>query len=196
MGRTLRLAAATACLAAAMSPAKAHTLGIETFLGYGDIAYSGQVVYFDGAESRSGQLIRAAGLQAVRYNIGGVRYFGLLDDTAAEALVYADGELAERLAYNDDAIDTVAPQLAFHTLVNLRPLGQESVNGVETTHGVLTGFTRHGHPYAADIWLAPEGAVIRLRGTVLGTPIRYDLYGYRPGPQDASAFTLGPQDRP
>jgi hypothetical protein len=183
-------------LALAAAPASAHTMGIESYFGAGDIAYSGQVVYFDGQDTRSGAMARRPGQQAVRYNIAGVRYFGLLDDAAGEAVVYADGEIVQRLAYDDPDIDRVAPQLAFHGLVHRREVGQETVNGVATTRYVLTGFTRNDFPYAAEVWFSSEGAVIRVRGTVLNAPIRYDLYGFRVGEPPEADFALQPSDQP
>lgn len=183
-------------LAVFTGPAGAHTMGIEDYFGTGDLSYSGQVVYFDGQETRSGSMVRRPGQQAVRYNIAGLRYFGLLDASAREAVVYADGEAVLRLAFDDPAIDRVAPQLAFHSLVNRRAIGREAVNGVDTTHYVLTGFSRASLPYAADIWISDEGAVIRARGSVADFPIRYDIYGYTVGPQPDEAFALQPGDRP
>lgn len=191
-----RIALALALMVGLGHGARAHTLGIESYFGATDLSYAGQVVYFDGEESRTGAMVRRPGQQAVRYNIGGVRYFGLLDAASQTATVYADGALSDQIGYADEMIDNLAPQLAFHSLVGLVELGRQTVNGVDASHNRITGLTRRGYPYAAEIWLSPEGAVIRVRGEVLGTPIRYDLYGYRVGPQDPADFALRPEDRP
>jgi hypothetical protein len=179
------------------SPAQSSTIGLELYLGYGDLSYSGQAVYNNGAVTYAGPLHRAPGYQRFDYFYQGREVVALADVQAG--MVFTQDMLGneQNLGFAEPYLQRLFPMVGYFPAFSEELAAEaEMANGVETTRYAVQGVGHDDTAFAGDVWVAQSGAVIMARIDYGELQVTFDLYDYQPGPQDPALFDLGRDEQP
>ncbi|MEQ9811284.1 MAG: hypothetical protein RLO50_00770 [Azospirillaceae bacterium] len=176
----------------------AYTIGIEAYLGFDDISYSGQAVYNNGVSTYAGPIYRTAGRQRVDYFWQGRDVSAVADLRTQEVFALDVFGMHQTFAFSDPYLQRIFPIVSHFPSFAAEDTGErETVNGVETTRYAISGVGHDDQAFNGAVWVAASGAVIMARIDYGALDVTFDLYDYRVGPQDPALFTLSPaEDQP
>jgi len=186
-----------AALLALGGPAGANVIGIESYMGHGDLAYSGDLQIQGKAGTVKGKVYRAPGLQRTDFSVSGIPFGSLVDLAQDSATLWSSAYRAYATASLDQpGLSDWVPVLERHQQVSVSPAtgadSRQEVNGVPTERYEIAGVSAEGTPYSGQLWATAEGVVVRLtvRIATVDGPITYNLTNLRLGPQTPSLFAV------
>jgi len=196
--RALRgLAVASLLGLGAVATAQANVIGIESYMGHGDLAYSGDLQIQGRSGTIQGKVYRAPGLQRTDFSVNGIPFGALLDLASGQGVLWSSAYRSyATTALDQYGVRDWVPQLQNHSQVSIVPAtgeeAQQDVNGVMTQRYELSGVSPEGTPYTGQFWATAEGVVVRLvaRVATVDGPITYNLTNLRMGPQTPSLFAV------
>jgi hypothetical protein len=177
----------------AAAPAGANVIGIESFMGHPDLAYTGDIQIQGKAGTVQGKVYRAPGLLRTDFSVNGVPFGSLIDLTRDLAVLWSPTYRAYATTPVTAAgVRDWVPLLENHRQVTIVSSGEaaQEVNGVMATRYELSGVSPDGTAYTGQLWAAEEGIIVRLvaRIATVDGPITYNLTNLRVGPQSPSLF--------
>lgn len=201
MGRRLSrlaiglLAAMLLAAGAPSAPVRANVIGIETYMGHPDLAYTGDLQIQGAAGTIQGKVYRTPGLQRIDFSVNGIPFGSLIDLTRDLAVLWSSAYRAyATTALTDAGVRDWVPLLENHSQVVLTPAAgegaQQEVNGVKTQRYDLSGVSPDGTPYTGQLWATADGVIVRLVARIASVegPVTYNLTNLRMGLQSPSLF--------
>lgn len=185
------LAALLLCVGVA--PASANVIGIESFMGHPDLAYTGDMQIQGKDGTVQGKVYRAPNLLRTDFSVNGVAFGSLVDLTRDLAVLWSPAYQAYATTpVTEVGVRDWVPLLENHSQVTILSSGEpvQEVNGVKALRYELSGVSPEGTPYTGQLWATEEGIVVRLvaRIATVDGPITYNLTNLRVGPQSPSLF--------
>lgn len=181
------------------SPTAANVLGIERYLGFRDIAYSGDMVVTLRGETFRGKVIRMGAAQRTDMTLRGTALVAIADLPNSHGIVMLTRDTTYAVVdLLNFSVDKWVPQPQNHRNVVLTPVegeaGRETVNGQIAQRYELSGLFPQGTPYRATFWITDAGVIVRLVAEIDDepSPITYDLLNLRMAPQDPLLFQVAP----
>jgi hypothetical protein len=162
-------------------------------LGDATVPYSAERTVTVNGRSYTGKVFHVPGHERHEQEIQGIPEVVLLDVAAKRGTLVLPG-LNASVAF---AFPPVMAELDDPSL-RRTPVAQEAVDGVRTTKYRIDHTTGDGGRAEGFAWISAEGVLMRMDGTFTragaasGTPIRMELAGLRPGPQDRGLFDVPP----
>lgn len=178
-------------------PAAANVIGVEQYLGFKALSYSGDFTIERDGETIKGRVFRAPDRMRSEFAVDQVPLIAIADLESGQGRVYSVPLRAvAKVTLTDPGVRDWVPQLRFHRDVVLQATGSESdlveVNGQMTRHYTLSGRSPEGTGYSADLWATAEGAIMRVVADIATEPgpVTYNLYNLRLGEQPAALFAF------
>jgi hypothetical protein len=197
-------AAAVLSISVGSVPSRANVIGIESYMGHADLAYSGDLQIQGKTGTIQGKVYRAPGLQRTDFSVSGVSFGSLVDLAKGLGVLWSSAYRSYATTPLDQyGVRDWVPQLQNHSQVSIVPSTGEGtlheVNGVMTQRYELAGVSPEGTPYTGQLWATAEGVIVRLvaRIATVDGPITYNLTNLRLGAQAPSLFAVpaGSQQR-
>jgi len=186
-------------LAGFVGPAAANVLGIERYLGFRDLSYSGDMVVTLRGETLRGKVVRMGAAQRTEMTLRGKALVAIADVANSHGIVMLTKDTTYAVVdLLNFSVDKWVPQPQNHRNVVLTPIegegGRETVNGQSARRYELSGLFPQGTPYSASLWVTDAGVIVRLIAEIGGEPmpVTYNLLNLRLGPQDPLLFQVPP----
>lgn len=178
---------------AGAAPVSANVIGIESFMGHPDLAYTGDMQIQGKDGTVQGKVYRAPSLLRTDFTLNGVPFGSLVDLTRDLAVLWSSTYRAYATTpVTEVGVRDWVPLLENHSQVAIVSSGEsaQEVNGVMATRYELSGISPDGTAYSGQLWATGEGIIVRLvaRIATVDGPITYNLTNLRVGPQSPSFF--------
>lgn len=184
-----------AALFLALGPASANVIGIESYMGHPDLAYTGDLTIQGTAGTIQGKVYRAPAQQRTDFSVHGIPFGSVVNLANGQAIIWSSAyQSYATTSLNDVGVRDWVPLLQNHSQVAITASGEpaQEVNGVMATRYDLSGVSPEGTPYTGQIWATDEGVIVRLvaRIATVNGPITYNLTNLRVGQQPPTLFTV------
>ena len=183
-------------LALLATPALANVLGIERYMGFAPIAYSGDITIETARDVITGHIYRGETQQRSEVLVNRTPLVTIADLGTGRGVVQSDVmRVYSDVDLMDYGVRDWVPQLQFHKNVEIVPVGGteaplEEVNGETARRYSIKGNSPEGTAYQGELWATEDGIILRLNVQIATQPgpVVYNLTHLQRGAQDASLF--------